>query len=86
MTLPLYDETDVRKALIKACESAGGTEAFAQLHQLDPIAISISCNGGGFSNRLLEILDFDRVSRFVRRAGVAGRRARSPHQSRDGEK
>jgi hypothetical protein len=80
MTLPLYDETDVRRALIKACDEAGGTTAFADKHGLDPIAIAISRDGGGFSNRLLEILDFDRVSRFVRRAGVAGRRTRTAKQ------
>jgi hypothetical protein len=67
MTLRLYDETEVRRALNNAVRDAGGTDAFAAAHKLNPAVVEIvRTRDGIFSARLLRALGFMRVTRYVK--------------------
>lgn len=67
MTLRLYDESEVRRALIRACVEAGGDLAFARRHGISARVVTLVRNGEGvMTARLCRALGFMRVSRFVR--------------------
>lgn len=67
MTLPVFDEMEVRIALSRACHAVGGETNFARLHNLPEHYIIAARKGeANLSYRLLDALGFEPVRRYVK--------------------
>jgi hypothetical protein len=69
----LYDELDIRREMIRACEAAGSANKFAEANGLNSTHVSAVRRGHQKpSYNLCAVLGFVPVTRYVKR-GEAGR-------------
>ena len=65
--LAVFDEMDVRRELKRACIDAGGTAEFARKNGLSDLYVTDALKGEvGYSSKLLDVLGFESVRRYVK--------------------
>jgi hypothetical protein len=71
MTRTVYDETEVRLAVLRACDEVGGQAEFARRHNMDPHDLSRMIRGEKtIGIKVPAIIGFEKVIGYVRKAGI----------------